>query len=487
MLRLVSAIVLLSALPVGASAAEAGSIDANQSLFTVMAAINAVGYKADLSSPNNHPLRDAIQKELAKRQIPSLPGIKDFFDRHRRRTDSQELSQYVSFALSCAGPPNFNFALRDVDIPPDAATMKELSGLLAKFYTEADIPDLWKRSQPAIEQYIARYHEPVTNAVLQTNLYLRQMTSGFKGRTFRVIIELQAAPNQIQTRSYSDDYAIVVSPSPELRTFDIRHGYLHYVLDPLSTRNQEILNRKKSLVDHAMRAQALGDSYKEDYLLLVTESLIKVVESRLDHKPAMVQEALNEGYILAPYFAEALPVYEKQESSMALYYKEMVQAIDVVKEDKRLTNVEFAKAPAARPAVPVASVAPPPPTGAAKTMQEAEAAYTARDLGKAKKLFLQILEQTDNKQTHASAYYGLGRTALLEKDLDAAERLFQKSLDSGPDAFDMAWDHVYLGRLALAAGEKDAAAKHFQTALQLEGATEKARQEAQQGLQQAKQ
>ena len=30
----------------------------------------------------------------------------------------------------------------------------------------------------------------------------------------------------------------------------------------------------------------------------------------------MIQEALKEGYILAPYFAEALPVYEKQESSM---------------------------------------------------------------------------------------------------------------------------------------------------------------------------
>jgi len=166
----------------------------------------------------------------------------------------------------------------------------------------------------------------------------------------------------------------------------------------------------------------------------------------------------------------------------------MVQAIDVVKEDKRLTSVEFAKAPGARPAVPVAAApTPPPPTGAAKTMQEAEGAYSARDLPRAKKLFLQILEQTENKQMHASAYYGLGRTALLEKDLDAAERLFQKSLDSGPDAFDMAWDHVYLGRLALAAGEKEAAAKHFQTALQLEGATEKARQEAQQGLQQTKQ
>jgi tetratricopeptide (TPR) repeat protein len=233
-----------------------------------------------------------------------------------------------------------------------------------------------------------------------------------------------------------------------------------------------------------MRAQALSDSYKDDYLLLVTESLIKAVESRLDHKPAVVQDALMEGYILAPYFAETLPVYEKQESSMMLYYKEMVQAIDVVKEDRRLANVEFAKVEKARPAVPVAPVPAPTPAGAAKTLQDAEAAYSARDLQKAKALFLKILEQTDSKPLHASAYYGLGRAALLEKDLDAAERLFQKSLDSEPEPFDKAWDHVYLGRLSIAAGDKDAAEKHLKAALEVDGATEKARQEAQQLLQQ---
>ena len=83
---------------------------------------------------------------------------------------------------------------------------------------------------------------------------------------------------------------------------------------------------------------------------------------------------------------------------------------------------------------------------------------------------------------HASAYYGLARIALLEKDLDAAERLFQKSLDSDPEAFDKAWDLVYLGRLSVAAGDRDKAAEYFQSALQLEGASDKARQEAKQGL-----
>ncbi|MCX6633445.1 MAG: hypothetical protein NTW28_38100, partial [Candidatus Solibacter sp.] len=343
-----------------ATPAETGQLDASPSLFTVMAAINAAGYKADFSSPNNHGIRGAVQAELAKRNIPSLGPLKEFFESHRKRTDGQELSQYISFALSCAGPPTFEFALRDVEIPPDAMVLRDLSRLLAAFYKEGNIADLWQRSQPAIEQYIARYHEPVTNAVLQVNGYLRQMTSGFKNRRFQIFIELQAAPNQIQTRSYSDNYTIVVTPSPDARTFDIRHAYLHYLLDPLATRHQEILNRKKSLVDHAMRAQALGDAFKQDYLLLVTESLIKAVESRLDRKPGMIQDALREGYILAPYFSEALPVYEKQESSMYLYYTEMMQAIDLMKEDRRLTGVEFSKESAPGAAVRMPAPAPPP-------------------------------------------------------------------------------------------------------------------------------
>jgi hypothetical protein len=41
---------------------------------------------------------------------------------------------------------------------------------------------------------------------------------------------------------------------------------------------------------------------------------------------------------------------------------------------------------------------------------------------------------------------------------------------------------VYLGRLAIAAGDRDRAIKCFESVLQLEGATDKARQEAKQGL-----
>ena len=162
MYRLAFAAILTIAIPVPAATPDLGQLDASPTLFTVMAAINAAGYDADLASGNNHPLRNAIRAELAKREIPSLPAIKEFVAKHRKRTDTLELSQYLSFGLTAGGPPDFAIKMRDVEIPPDVSSMTELSSLLAAFYKEANIEDLWKRSQRSIDRYIERYHGPVS-------------------------------------------------------------------------------------------------------------------------------------------------------------------------------------------------------------------------------------------------------------------------------------------------------------------------------------
>jgi tetratricopeptide (TPR) repeat protein len=486
--RLVLPAILAVAFVARADQPELGQLDASPTLFTVMAAINAAGYDADVSSPNNHPLRDAIRAELAKRKIPSLPALKDFFQAHKRRTDTEELSQYISFALTASGPPSFAIKKRDVEVPPDVTGMMELSGLLEAFYKEANIDDLWRRSQPSIDQYIQRYHSPVVDSVLAVNAYLRQQTSGFRGRHFQIFVELQSAPNQVQTRSYGDEYFIVIAPSPEPRTFDVRHAYLHYLLDPLATRSQETLNRKKPLMDQAQRARALPDAFKEDFLLLATESLIKAIEARLDHSADGVQQALLQGYILTPYFAEQLPVYEKQEQSMLLYYPELVGKIDNYRENTRLDRVNFnTEAPSKMVRSETHEVDPPALTGAAKTLDDAEKLYVRRDLEKSKNTFLEVLKQTDQKPQQAAAYYGLGRIALLQKDPETAEKLLLKAKDLEPDPFVKGWTLVYLGKLSLASGDPPAAAKYLNEALKVEGASQKAREEATKSLQGLKQ
>ena len=454
-----------------------------------MTAINAAGYVADRSSPNNSPLRDQFRSEILRRNPPSLADLKTFYERHRKLTDTAELSQYVSFALTIQGPPDFSYTGRDVDMPPDAAPLRGLSPILARFYKEAGVEEMWNRAQPSIEQYIARLHAPVTDAVQQVDLYLRHaVTSGERAR-FRIAVELMAAPGQVQARSYGDEFTVVVSPAPDPRTFDIRHEYLHYLLDPMATLQRETLDRKKGLNDHAQRAQALPDPFKEDFLLMTSECLIKAVESRLDHKPNGADIALHQGYILTPYFAGKLPDYEKQEQPMSSYFADMVKAIDLYKEDARLLNVEFDKQAPEPPPVR-APAAPPPPAplaGAARTLDQAERLYGARsedkgNLDRSKNLYLQALRETDQAPMQAAAYYGLARIAALQSDPATAEQLFEKTLELRPEPQVKAWALVYLGRLDLAAGDRESASGRFQEALKVEGASEQARRTATEGL-----
>ena len=483
--RIALAGILVAASAMRAATAERGQLDASPSLFAVMAAINAAGYDADLASTNNSPLRAAIRSDLAAKSIPSLKALKEFYAAHHAADATAELSQYISLALSVDGPPAFKIKTRGADVPPDVLPLEGFAPLLSAFYREANLEDLWKRSQPTYEQAIERYHEPVAAAVLQVNAYLRNETSGTSGSWFQIFVDLLGAPNQIQTRSYAYEYFVVITPSAEPRINDVRHAYLHYLLDPLATRHQEVIMRKAALADHAQRSPTLDQSFKSDYLLLTTESLIKAVESRLDRKPESANEAMREGYILTAYFMEQLQAYEKQEQAMRFFYPEMIKAIDLRREEARLSQPEFVSQLPARPAKVAPAPPPPEPKGVYKTLDDAEQLYRDRSLEPARQLFLKALQETDEQPLHAKAYYGLARIAALEKNPELAESMFQKTLESRPEPQIQAWALVYLGRLADAAGDRQEATKHYQEALAVPGASEAARQAAAQGTQQS--
>jgi tetratricopeptide (TPR) repeat protein len=481
--RFVLPLVFALALPAVAAPAPQGELDASLSLFTVLAAINAAGYDAEVDSPTNHPLRDAIRNHIGAKQLPSVRALKEFYQNHRRASHTAELSQYISYAL-VVEPPTFEYRVRSVEIPPDVVPLDGFSTLLETFYREANIEDLWNRSQAAFDSIIADYHEPVRNAVLEVNAYLRNETSGYLGRRFQIYIDLLGAPNQVHTRSYGNEYYVVLTPSAEPKVNEVRHAYLHYLIDPLATKFAQDVMKKRGLADHAQRAQALDEAYKEDFLLLVSESLIKAIEARLSKKPGEVEEALKEGYILAPFFAEELPVFEKQPMAMRLYFPDMVAAVDLKKEEARLAKVEFAAQPRIRHTRPASPPKPAELTGVQKTLEDAETLYGNRDLEKAKEKFMAVLRETSDSPLHARAYYGIARIAVLQNNPDVGEQMFRKALESSPEPYVRAWVLYYLGRLADAAGEREQAVQHYQNVLKVEGASQMVRRSAEKELQQ---
>ena len=91
-------------------------LDSSETLFYVLAAINAAGYDEQADSSTNNPLRARIREYLAKQNLPSLTPLRRYVRDHKPRNPGAELGQYVSFALVNKGKPDFTPA------NPDAAT-----------------------------------------------------------------------------------------------------------------------------------------------------------------------------------------------------------------------------------------------------------------------------------------------------------------------------------------------------------------------------
>jgi hypothetical protein len=461
-------------------------LDSSETLFYVLAAINAAGYDEQADSSTNSPLRGRMREYLAKQNLQSLAPLRRYVRDHKPRNGG-ELGQYISFALVNKGKPDFTPANPDLPQPLDADTLYDFPPILAAFYREAKLGVLWQQAQPDYERALSQLHDPVVLAVQQVNAYLRNVDSGVRRGRFQILVDLMGAPNQVQFRNYIDDYFVVVTPAVEQPIFDIRHAYLRYQVDPLGYRFAEDLQKKARLGEHAYDSPLLGEQFRIDFVRLATECFIKAMESRLDRQSALAEEAAREGFVLAPIFAELLQQYERQEVAMRLYFPDMVNQIDVKKAQQQIAQIDFLKERPVRSYRVTSEVKAPELTGAAKTLDDAEQLFLDREkspgnAAKAKELFLKAMQETDQLPMHAKAYYGLARIALLDRDPETADRFFRKILELEPDPATKAWALVYIGKLADSQGEKDPAQENYKAALAVQGISDLARQEAQRGL-----
>jgi tetratricopeptide (TPR) repeat protein len=465
---------------------ERGQMDGNVSLFAVLTAINAVGYDAGLDSPSANPMRKTVREYIAKKNPPSLVELKKFYETH----PNFGLSQYISYALVLDGPPSFHFITTMKELPPDALSAGALSQILERFWEEAELDKLWKQVQPAYEAVLDQYSEKVSHEILMANAFLRNPTSGYLGRRFLIYLDFMAAPNQFETRSYGDDYFVVISSTPKIPIDEIRHAYLFYVLDPLSLKYSNNIGEKRALNQYAQRAPALDEAFKQDFYLLTTACLVKAIETKLAaltpaQRAVKIEEALREGYILTPYFFDHLPIYEKQEKSMRIYYPDLVGGIDVRIEGPKLAQVQWAEKKAPKIIRAVTEAPKPVLNGPAKTLEEADDLYAQKQYEKARIRYADVLKETDIEAYHAKAYYGMARVAAVGKEFELAEKLFQKTLELSPETGVRAWSLFYLGRLSYIGCEPAAAIEHYKKVLEMQNAPANARKAAEEGLQDA--
>jgi hypothetical protein len=464
------------------------ALDTNEALFTVLTAINGCGYDSELEASAS--LRSEIRAEVAA-AVAASDDLKEahtamcqFYHDHQQADAARTLAQYVSLALELSASPALSLKVKEADLPPDASYVAGFVPMVQNFYGQAGIHAIWERHQQAYSALIAGYHGPLSKMLFDTEIYLKLPSAGYLGRTFTVYLEPMGAPGQTNARNYGTDYYVVISPgagsTPKME--QIRHTYLHYLLDPFALKYPTAMGRLSGLLEYVKTAP-MDQSFKGDVSLLVTECFIRAVEARTagssktpeTQRQQMVDQSVAQGFILTPYFYNALAQFEKSPTGLRDAYGELINGIDVSKEKKQAALVKFASN-----AEPELLHLSRPVEG--KLLASAEERLSAGDAEAAKKLAQQALDEKN--EDPGRALFILAQAATMARDMQGARSYFEQALGVAHEPKVVAWSHIYLGRIFDLQENRAAALDHYRAALSAGAGLPEAKAAAEHGLEQ---
>ncbi|HTU42721.1 MAG TPA: hypothetical protein VMF10_13505, partial [Candidatus Aquilonibacter sp.] len=469
------------------------TLQSSETIFAVLTAVNMCGYDKDLaiSDPIRSRVRAEVQRNLAQSSEAraAQAEVCDFYQRHTVSTDqNRNLSPYISLALYLDGAPHFMPRTAEEDLPPDANAVAAFGTVLEHFYDKAGLHGIWMHHRNDYAAAMQRYHAPLAKMVFDTEVYLKEPSSEYLGRTFTVYVDFMGSPNETDARNYGTAYYVVVFPAPvsaeaspetALKMDQIRHTFLHYELEPLADKHVTAINRLQPLLQSVQRAPLEGD-FKTDISLLVTECLIRAVEIRMTGakteeamRSQAVDDAVKQGYILTRHFYNAVVAFEKDPVGIRSEYADIINAIDVKKEEKAAAEVQFA------------SNATPELVRLSRPQERrllitAEERLSAGDPKGAQQLAQAALEKKIGDP--GRALFILAEVAVANRNRDGAEDNFQKAIAASNDPKVVAWSHVYLGRILDMKEDREAAVEQYRAALIAGGSLPEVKSAAERGL-----
>jgi tetratricopeptide (TPR) repeat protein len=490
------------------------SLDSDaEAVFVMAAALNACGYNEGLedSAPVRMRVRDEMNKAFA--QSENARAKRDalclFISQHRMTGTERDISQYISLSLYLTPPPALEVTADVTEMPPDSTQVVEVVPILRDFAAAVDLHGIWLTTHRAYDDEAEKLHGPLSQMINDANLYLKMPAATYSGSRFIVVIEPQLSPATVNARIYGTDYVVVVSPvNGKIPMNDVRHTYLHYMIDPLLYARTNALERDQPILKE-IRDAPLDFHFRSDTTALTIECLIKAIEARTmdtgvpeykippgidrsqlpryEHelelykqrvdavKWATVQHDMRQGFVLTQYFYEQMIQFEKQPTSLKEIMGEMVYSMDVDQQVHRARQVEFDKE--ADQDVLQRS-RPRQLTG----LDLAEARLSAGDIATASAIAQKVLASQDDTVASvadaARAHFILARADLLSvhpgESEDDAERTigeaiaqFQKTLETSKDQRLLAWSHIYLGRVLDLECKRDQAAAEYKAALEV--------------------
>jgi len=474
------------------------SVDGSEAMFTTICALLAAGFESNVSSDNWTEFRAQMRERLRQQQGPAVEAVREFYRLHELRDPGATLSRYLWFGLVSGPAPAFQPVLRRDELPPEIIALEGFSEILSNYYQEQKIGQLWRQVQPIYNREVERLHDPVSQIVFVASGYLREILEPSGPRTFAVVVE-PLVGRITNVRNFGDHYALVLSGGEEIPADVVRHAFLHFLLDPLPMIYPHVTAVKRPLFEKAAAAPRLAPELKDDYASYFAECTVRAVELKLKRMSPGEREAAmsrddEDGYVLVKPLFVALPKFENSEPSMKLFFPDLVRAIDVGGETKRLTAVKFAPSETTKLVDKTSgeevarrrSAAPttvPNDAEVITALTEGERRIAEKNPRAAETSFQKVLTKYPDQ---ARAWYGIGLVALLDHDAARAKQVFGR-LTAGEhaatqDPMVLAWSHVYLARIYDDEGNPEVAKMEYQSVLSVEGGPEQAKQAAQKGL-----
>ena len=490
-IQLLTCLLLLLPAASGTVLAQAtkAQLEVNETFFSLAAALNSCGYDSGLDS--SLPLRQALRADVqaAVNKSPDAQqkrnAICQFWIEHQQPGKENDVTPYLSLALDLGPPPAFTPTLSEADLAPDAARVLGVVSLLQKFYQAAGLHAIWKKFEGQYQEMVAKFHDPVSKALTDTDLYLKVPFSNYPGQRFVVYLEPLLSPAEVDARNYGSNYFMVISPDREdhIRFPEVRHTYLHFVLDPMALGHAGSLKALEPLLEDVRNAP-MEQSFKNDVSLLVNECLIRAIEVRTSipksneaARAASVRRSVEEGFVLTRVFYDELADFEKDSIGMKDDYGNLLHGISLNRERKRARDVVFRQQ--AAPEVVTAASATPEEE---HMLEVAERKLVSGDREGAQKIALQVLQHNHGGDQPGHAAFILARIASLSGKMEEARSSFEQAASSVHDPRMLAWSHIYLGRIYDIQQERGRAVEHYQAALAAGDPSADTRAAAEKGL-----
>ncbi len=494
------------------------SLTSSEQVFLMAAALNACGYDDGLekSAPVRKRVRDEMNLALAKSEDARNQRDKIclYIAQHRMTGGERDISQYISLALYLTPPPEMETSAELSEMPPDSTQVVEIVPLLRDFVAAVDLHGIWLAVHHIYDAEADRLHDPLTKMIVFTNLYLKLPAETYNGRRFIVVIEPLLSPSAINARIYGTDYVVVVSPvDGTIRMSDVRHTYLHYVIEPLLYARATAIDRMQPILKE-VRDAPLDYRLRSDSIPLTIECLIKAIEARTmdtgipeykipanadrslelpryEHERQLYQQKvdairlatmrhdLTQGFVLTQYFYQELIKFEKEPTSLKDTIGEMVYSMDVENQVHFARQIEFDKE---ADGDVLTRSKPRKLTG----LDLAEARLASGDVPTASAMARQALtvhsDTLESMTDSARAEFILARAAILTGHPDQAIDGFQKTLAASKDPRLLSWSHIYLGRMLDLDCKRDQALTEYQAALKTRDGQQDTRLAAERGV-----